>query len=247
MTVTTEICSKHELYYGTSVIKYSVIKSRRIKTSELIVDNNEILVRTPFDKPDHEIQKIIQNKAKWILKKQKEYRDMSPEVLKPAFKDGSTLPYLGKNYPLKIFTREAKNSISFADGQFIVNIWPSKNVTTQYVEKLYEHWLMKLARPVLKNKVQSYSEKLGVTEPKKVVIKRLKNRWGSIGKNGDTINLNVNLVKAPEDVVNYIILHEMCHLMIKEHSHQYWDLLHKFMPDYEEKASWLNINGGNLL
>ena len=63
----------------------------------------------------------------------------------------STLPYLGKNYPLKIFTREAtRNSISFVDGQFIVNIWPSKNVTAQYVEKLYEHWLMKIAHPVLK-------------------------------------------------------------------------------------------------
>jgi predicted metal-dependent hydrolase len=83
------------------------------------------------------------------------------------------------------------------DGQFIVNIWPSKNVTAQYVEKLYEHWLIKIARPVLKNKVETYSEKLGISKPEKIVIKRLKNKSGSIGKNGDTINLNVNLVKAP--------------------------------------------------
>ena len=172
---------------------------------------------------------------------------MSPEVLKPTFKDGSTLLYLGKNYPLKIFTREARNSIGFMDGQFKVKVWPSKNVTAQYIEKLYEHWLMKIARPVLKNKVETYSEKLGISKPEKIVIKRLKNKWGSIGKNGDTINLNVNLVKAPEDVVNYIILHEMCHMRIKEHSYHYWDLLHKFMPDYKEKANWLNINGGNLL
>jgi predicted metal-dependent hydrolase len=116
------------------------------------------------------------------LKKQKEYREMTPEILKPTFKDGSTLPYLGKNYPLRIFTREATNSIGFADGQFIVNIWPSKNVTAQYVEKLYEHWLMKVARPVLKNKVETYSEKLGVTGPGKIVIKKLKNRWGSMVK-----------------------------------------------------------------
>ncbi|HVH95610.1 MAG TPA: M48 family metallopeptidase [Bacillus sp. (in: firmicutes)] len=70
---------------------------------------------------------------------------------------------------------------------------------------------------------------------------------GRHGKNGDTINLNVNLVKAPEDIVNYMILHEMCHMRIKEHSYHHWDLLHKFMPDYKEKANWLNINGGNLL
>jgi predicted metal-dependent hydrolase len=133
------------------------------------------------------------------------------------------------------------------DGQFIVNIRPSKNVTAQYVEKLYEHWLMKIARPVLKNKVETYPEKLGISKPEKIVIKRLKNKRGSIGKIGDTINLNVNLVKAPEDVVNYIILHEMCHIRVKEHSYHYWDLLHKFMPDYKEKANWLNINGGNLL
>ena len=138
-------------------------------------------------------------------------------MLKTTFKDESTLPYLGKNYPLKIFNREAtRNSIRFLDGQFIVNIRPSKNVTAQYVEKLYEHWLMKIARPVLENKVKSYSQKLDVTEPKKIVIKRLKKRWGSIGKNEDTMNLNINLVKAPEEVVNYIVLHEMCHLIIKD-------------------------------
>jgi len=70
---------------------------------------------------------------------------------------------------------------------------------------------------------------------------------GQHGKNGNTINLNVDLVKAPEDVVNYIVLHEICHLKIKEHSHHYWELLHKFMPDYEKKVNWLNINGSNLL
>jgi len=91
---------------------------------------------------------------------------------------------MGRNYTLKIFNREARNSISFADGQFIVNIWPPKNVTAQYVEKLYEHWLMKVARPILKNRVEIYSEKLGLVKPEKVAIKILKNRWGSMVKMG---------------------------------------------------------------
>ena len=239
--------SKGEISYGNTIISYSIIKTRRRKTSEIIVDKDIVEIRTPLDKPDYEIRNIVRNKANWILKKQKEYRDMIPEVLKPTFKDGSTLPYLGKNYPLKILNREARNSIGFVDGQFIFNIWPSNSVTPQYVEKLYDHWLMKISRLVLKNKIKSYSQKLGVTEPKKIVIKRLKNRWGSLGKNAGTINLNVNLIKAPEDVVNYLVLHEICHLRIKEHSHHYWDLLHKFMPDYEEKANWLNINKDSLL
>ena len=238
---------KGEIEYGNTTIEYSIIKTRRRKTSEIIVDKDIVEIRTPFDKPNYEIRNIVKDKANWILKKQKEYRDMNPEIMKPVFEENSTLPYLGKNYPLRIFEREGSNCISFTDGQFIVNIWPSKNVTAQYVEHLYEHWLMKVARPIFKNKIESYAAKLGIAKPEKIVIKRLKKRWGSIGKNKDTINLNVNLIKAPEDVVNYIILHEICHLRIKEHSHHYWDLLHKFMPDYDEKVNWLNINGGNLL
>ena len=84
-----------------------------------------------------------------ILKKQLEYQELSPQIPKATFQNGSTLPYLGKNYPLKILHREATNSIGFGNGQFTVNVWPSKNVTIKYIKKLYEHWLIKTARPVL--------------------------------------------------------------------------------------------------
>jgi predicted metal-dependent hydrolase len=81
---------------------------------------------------------------------------------------------------------------------------------------------------------------------KRIAIKNLRNRWGSLTKNG-VLNLNLNLVKAPEDVIDYVILHELCHLKIKEHSHHYWDLVRKFMPNYQDKIEWLNVNGSNLL
>ena len=237
---------KGKLDFGNTTINYSVIKTKRRKTSEIIVDKDTVEIRAPFDKPDEEIRNIVKDKANWILKKQDEYRKMNSEITKPTFGENSTLPYLGKNYPLRIFNRKARNSISFADGQFIVNIWPSKNVTAQYVEKLYEHWLMKIAHPIFKNKIESYSEKLDVAKPEKIVIKRLKKRWGSIGKKGDTIILNVNLVKAPEDIMNYIVLHELCHLKIKEHSHRFWELLHRYMANYQKK-DWLDINGNAII
>ena len=81
--------------------------------------------------------------------------------------------------------------------------------------------------------VEKYSKKIGVGV-KGMTIKNLKNRWGSLTKSG-AINLNLNLIKAPEDVITYIILHELCHLKIKKHSHHYWDMLHKYMPNYHDK------------
>ena len=82
-------------------------------------------------------------------------------------------------------------------------------------------------------------------KPSLITTKNLKQRWGSATKH-HVINLNVNLLKAQEAVINYIVLHELCHLKIKEHSHHFWDMLHKFMPDYQEQE-WLKINGTKLV
>ena len=78
-----------------------------------------------------------------------------------------------------------------------------------------------------------------------IVIKNLRNRWGSLAKNG-VLNLNLNLIKAPENVIDYIILHELMSSEDKR-THHYWDLLHKYMPNYHDKIEWLKVNGGALL
>jgi predicted metal-dependent hydrolase len=183
------------------------------------------------------------------LKKQKEYRETIPQIIKSTFEDGSTLPYLGKNYPLRILKEnKPENSIEFIDGDFIIKTKPSKESTTNYVtiiKKIYEGWLTEKAQSIFKHKVDEYSKKLGV-KVEAIVIKLLKNRWGSMTKEGP-INLNANLLKAPEDVIDYIILHELCHLKIKEHSHHYWDHVRRYMPNYQEKIEWLKISGNYLI
>lgn len=72
----------------------------------------------------------------------------------------------------------------------------------------------------------------------------LGNRWGSLTKRH---NLNLNSVKDPGDVIDYVVLHELCHLKINEHSDRYYAIVHKFMPNYREKIEWSKIYGSNLL
>ncbi|HKG87682.1 MAG TPA: M48 family metallopeptidase [Nitrososphaeraceae archaeon] len=108
-----------------------------------------------------------------------------------------------------------------------------------------KNWLTDKAQDIFEDKVGKHSKRIGV-RVKRIAIKKLRNRWGSLTKNG-VVNINLNLVKAPEDVIDYIVLHELCHLKIKEHSHHYWDLLHKYMPNYYDKIEWLKVNGDNLL
>ncbi len=235
---------RDKVRYGTITIPYHVIKTSRIKTSEVIVDADTITVRVPFDKDKPEIQKLVLDKASWILKKQKEYRETTPEIIKPSFKENTILPYLGNNYSLKINKNQARNSIGMDDGKFLVQV-KTAELSSSVLKGLYENWLEEKAQDVFEDKVEKYSKKIGV-RVKRITIKNLRNRWGSLTKSG-AINLNLNLVKAPEEVIDYIILHELCHLKIKKHSHHYWDMLHKFMPNYHDKIEWLKVNGSSLL
>ena len=121
----------------------------------------------------------------------------------------------------------------------------SSRITSNRLKRLYENWLREKGKGFFEDKVKKYCKKLGV-RVKRTAVKDLRNRWGSLTKSG-VINLNLNLIKAPEDIIDYIVLHELCHQKIKDHSHHYWDLVHRFMPNYQDKIDWLKVNGTNLI
>lgn len=227
-------------HYGNEVIQYSVVKSKRIKTSELFVDAKGVLIRTPQDKPDKEIAQIIKRKVDWILKQQRHYRQLQNQFLKPTFEDGSTLPYLGQARTLHIIAERKTTAIRFVSGEFLVTV-KSKKYTKRQIETLYNAWLLEKAKTLLTNKVNKYARIIKV-KPRKIIIKKVQRRLGSATKN-NIINLNFQLVKAPEEIIDYVVIHELCHLRIRNHSHHFWDLLHRFVPDYDEKLEWLKTNG----
>ena len=200
-------------------------------------------MRAPFGKDDREIQRLVLDKASWILKKQKEYRETIPEVTRPSFKENTTLPYLGANYPLKINKGQNNDGINLVDRKFVIESKSTK-ITSNRLKKLYDNWLREKSQSLYEDKVEKHSKKLGV-RIKRIAIKNLRNRWGSLTNSG-VINLNLNLIKAPEDIIDYIVLHELCHLKIKEHSHHYWDLVRKYVPDYQDKEDWLRANADRV-
>jgi predicted metal-dependent hydrolase len=87
---------------------------------------------------------------------------------------------------------------------------------------------------------------IGVNVQRILIKSNLKSRWASLTRKG-SINFNMNLIKAPQDVIDYIVLHEICHLRIRGHSHHYWDLVYRYMPNYQDKIEWLKTNGRMLI
>ena len=252
----TSIKSKETYQYGNRKIDYLLIKSRRRKTSEVIVDQDEITIRAPFEKTMPEIEKILDDKIRWILKKQKEYEHRSQEIIAPTFLPDSVLPFLGKNYKLRIIVsdkekKKNQNSIELVDDDLLIFVdntdeHMDKELLKNKIRNLYNKWLNQKAKEFFIIKINKYSKIIGVFPPQKIVLKNLKNRWGSVTKK-DIINLNRNLIKAPDDIIDYIIIHELCHLKIQGHSHYFWSFLKQFVPDYQKKIKWLDINGKNIL
>jgi predicted metal-dependent hydrolase len=110
---------------------------------------------------------------------------------------------------------------------------------------------MQKAKMLFEDRIKHYSRELELhrqhqQQPIQIKIKNQKSRWGSLTK-GNVINLNVNVLKAPLDVIDYAVLHELCHLKIKEHSQSFWNYLNKFMPNYKDKVEWLKVNGASLV
>jgi predicted metal-dependent hydrolase len=240
---------KQILNYGARTIEYDVITSKRVKTSEIIVDEDKIVVRTPMNKSLEESKKMVERKASWILKKQLEYKNRGDKVdiIAPTFENNSSLAYLGKNIKLRIYYTAPHTEFELKDNQFYAFLkGDMKHLHPDHrIRSMYEGWIKKQSTKILGSKVLSFSVIIDV-KPKKTIFKNLKNRWGSAAKD-ETLNLNINLAKAPVDVIDYIIIHELCHLRIKEHSHRFWNLVKQYCPDYDRKIEWLETNGKHLL
>lgn len=237
MVITTTI-QKHKIVYKNKEIEFNIIKTARRKTSEIVIKYDDVFIRTPFSKSIHEIETLVKGKAEWIITKIRENEGKKPEIVIPAYKNNTTLPYLGKNIGLKI-VKDDTDYLEFLNDEFVIHI------RKKSVKSIYEKWLFSTSHAIFNQYVEKYSTLLNV-KPNKIVVKRLKSRWGSATFKG-TINLNVNLIKAPVDVIEYVVLHEMGHLVEKNHSERFWKLIHAYMHNYPEKVKWLKINGINIL
>lgn len=103
----------------------------------------------------------------------------------------------------------------------------------------------KYSRSFVLKRVRYYSDLLQV-RPQKIVFKKLKARWGSTTKDS-VVNLSNDLLKTPKVVIDYVVLHELCHMRINDHSYKFWDLLRKFMPDYRSQKTWLELNSNKII
>lgn len=218
-------------------IEYTIKYSKRKTLSIVVERDRSIVVRAPLDTSKEIIEKEI-NKRKFLLF-QKINHPQKYETPKPRkeFVSGESLLYLGKYHKLEVLQEDIEG-IRF-DNKFYIS-----KANQNKAEELFRGWYLKLAQEKIIPKVILHAKNLGV-KYKNIKIRDLKYRWGSCTPK-DNINFNWRLIKAPIYVIDYIIVHELTHLIESNHSEEFWNIVSIQLPHYNKAKEWLKENG-NLL
>ncbi|HCA43107.1 MAG TPA: metal-dependent hydrolase [Bacteroidetes bacterium] len=194
-----------------------------------VYPNLNVLIKAPLNTELDLIKKKVKSKLLWILKQQNFFLSFEPKSPPKKFINGESHLYLGKEYKLKII-KSKKDFIKKIDNQIIV-FHSGKNE----VQKIIKHWYYSNARIKFYNLAMPYVKKFRKynVEPEAIDVRWMKFRWGSCTPSNKII-LNPELMKAPVGCIEYVIVHELCHLVIKNHNANFFKLQNKEMPDWEK-------------
>lgn len=206
-----------------------LIKTHRKTVSISITRQAEIVVRAPLHLTDKSISDIVNSKKEWIIRKL--------DGIKPSpqkhFISGETFLFLGSNYTLR--TTEKIKDIEI--NGFFLEI--SENYINE-AKKILTEWYKKQARLIIPERLSVLAAQNGFRYSS-IKISSAKKRWGSSGARGK-LNFTWRLVMCPVEIIDYVIVHELSHIEICNHSKKFWDKVESILPDYREKDRWLKIN-----
>lgn len=220
----------HQIQYGTKQITFSVESRKRKSIAVEVHPDTSVQIKAPLDCSIGDIKKVVSKRSKWIITQQKFFEQFLPETPKRQYVIGETHHYLGRKYMLKIIkTDENKVKIK---GSYLVIHTPDDN--PEKVKHLLTEWYYKRASKVFEKVYNEAFQKFNQYNLQKpdMQIKRMKKRWGSYTASGNMI-INPELIKAPSVCIEYVMIHELCHLIERNHSKKFYNLLHKIEPDWQ--------------
>ena len=222
-----------------------VIRPRRKTASIIIRSNNTIDVLVPPHMPGKHIEQFVLSKSKWIDKKLHFNKQVRLQHKAKEMITGETFHFLGAPYQLNI-THEEQEPVLLNNNDLMVYIKSglSYGKQTHLIRKKLTSWYREQAEFQLHDRANHFSTMIGAA-PSHTGIKNYKSRWGSCHHDG-RIYLNWRLIMAPEWVFDYVVIHELCHLIHHNHSPAFWQLVESISPTHKEAKSWLKINGLGL-
>ena len=240
--------------YGNDTIHYDVIRkakpadnARKIAHKVIIKvhPDQRVVATVPHDANDDAIQDAMHKRARWIWQNIDEFAKQKETVLPKRYESGETQFYLGKRYVLKVIVDNAQvPNVKLSRGKLNVTIKHNfSNDIDARLEKIKPHidkWYQHKAKAIFHERLAELLPKATwVTGMPSFRVMAMKKQWGSCSARGNLM-LNPHLVKAPKECIDYVILHELCHIAEHNHSERFWRLLNQLMPNWKEVKAKLD-------
>lgn len=228
------------ILYKDIPINFEIEYKKRKTFAIEIVPPNKIKVKSPRGISKSKIEELVHSKANWIIKKLEEFKDIEHMQIERRFVDGEIFMYLGKEYILKITQDKNLKKAEVSICNEFIHVKTPK-IEIEIIKKIMIEWYKIECDKKIRERIEVYGQKLGEM-PRIIKVKEQKRRWGTCTSRRDVL-FNWKCIMAPIDVIDYIVVHELCHLVHMNHSANFWSLVKSNFPHYEEKKQWLRKNG----
>jgi len=216
-----------------------IIRSKRKTLYLEVASDATLIVRAPLHCSDTFIQEAVAGHLDWIYRRQKYIREHCKPAVPKKYKAGEDFLYLGQLYKLSII--ESSNApLSFDGQQFLIGINRLKDA-----KELFKSWYKQAAKQTFKERVELASARTGILY-QKISINQAKTRWGSCCGAKGKMNFTYRLIMAPLEVIDSVVMHELVHIKVRNHSKEFWSKLNEFVTNYKKYHKWLKENQ-NLL
>ena len=212
--------------------KYEVIRTNR-QTLTLYVKQQSVIVRCPLATTNAEINQFIETNRNWILDRLKEDQIFQKETLK--IKENHKIFYQAKERTI-VFKEGRVGRVEVKRDEFIIQC---KKINPTLAKKQVESYLIDKATEYIIPRAKGLAEHLGVgAKISEIKLRKTKSKWGHCTSQG-VVQFNWLIMLAPNSIIDYIITHEVCHLIRMDHSQNFWDLVESICPDHEKYVTWL--------
>lgn len=200
-------------------------------------------MRPPAGLSYDQIDELVASNRFWIYLNLAEWRDLNTTAVVREWVNGEAFLYLGRSYRLSLET-DQECDLKLKEGRFCLN----RNLIDEFgvsaAKKAFEKYYTNKASRHIKERVAHFAPKVGV-EPKSVSIRDLTFRWASCSSDGK-LSFHWKCMMATPKVIDYVVVHELCHMHVRDHSEAFWNEIDKILPDYSERKNWLRRHGAAL-
>jgi predicted metal-dependent hydrolase len=226
-----------------SNVPYEVVRTRR-STADIVVERDgKLVVRAPSWVDDQRVAAVVRSKHHWIYQALAEWRDLNATRVLREYKNGEGFLYLGRAYRL-LLAADQEEALVLKNGRFALRRDLVEKGEMAAAREAFREFYVARGLERLRLRVDYFAPKVGVS-PKGVDVRELGNRWASCSPSGK-LAFHWKCMMAPLTIVDYVVVHELCHFHHRDHTGGFWNEVDKVIPDYRERKEWLRKNGAGL-